>query len=439
MSFDLDIDNYSNNNLRDFFKLKKDYNDTDLEKQYQTITETLLLSKSSDEIGVDDKKQIYQFINQAKQRLLQNYQNSYNVTLFNERKAEEKAPNFNPYSSPPYSVAPHFAQDIYSKKKDYPNQINYDTATSLYVFNTIYSDNFLQNTLGVSNLYTFTLPEPIRDVVEINLSASQYPNIQPTFSPITGNNLFFISVDNTDISGTIMIPSGTYNTTQFPPLLQQVINTTLYGSYDPSGSYVFSVSIDPYTNNTIITNNLNQNFTLIFNRLEWAVDYSGQCPNPPPNFNTSDVVEYFQKNALLPRTAGFQMGFRQILLQGQSSYTSTSTYDSQLIDYYYFALNDYQINRRDNVNAVFQSSVFNNNILAIIPITSAPFTSTLDTGANFIYKSRKYFGPVNISKIEVALYNLNGQIINLYSNPFAFVLECKIQVKNPATIQNNTI
>jgi hypothetical protein len=76
--------------------------------------------------------------------------------------------------------------------------------------------------------------------------------------------------------------------------------------------------------------------------------------------------------------------------------------------------------------------LLNKNILALVPITSQPFTSTLDSGANFIFKNRNYTGPVNIQKVSVTFYDPNGFITQLNGTPFTFALELKIAYDNPA-------
>jgi hypothetical protein len=72
---------------------------------------------------------------------------------------------------------------------------------------------------------------------------------------------------------------------------------------------------------------------------------------------------------------------------------------------------------------MFQNQLFDNNILAIIPITTPAFTSTFDNNSNFIYKTRNYFGPVNISKISIKLTNQFGFPINMYSSDYVFCLQ----------------
>jgi hypothetical protein len=132
------------------------------------------------------------------------------------------------------------------------------------------------------------------------------------------------------------------------------------------------------------------------------------------------------------------MGFRNIINSGGTSYTSLSIYSSDIINYVYFALNDYVSNRIDEVTGIFFNSLLDKNILALVPITSPAFTSSLDSGANFIFKTRNYSGPVNLKKFTVTFYDPNGFVTQLNGTPFVFALELKIAYENPSVIKSIT-
>jgi hypothetical protein len=62
-------------------------------------------------------------------------------------------------------------------------------------------------------------------------------------------------------------------------------------------------------------------------------------------------------------------------------------------------------------------------MLAIIPVTTESFTSTFSDNSNFIYKTRNYHGPVNITKISIQLTDQFGFPINIYHSDFIFCLQ----------------
>jgi hypothetical protein len=72
---------------------------------------------------------------------------------------------------------------------------------------------------------------------------------------------------------------------------------------------------------------------------------------------------------------------------------------------------------------ILPNSLVDENILAVIPVTTPPFSITWDTMANFIYKTRQYLSPIDIYKMKFSLITKTGLLIDLNDNNFAFILE----------------
>ncbi len=140
------------------------------------------------------------------------------------------------------------------------------------------------------------------------------------------------------------------------------------------------------------------------------------------NFDDIDI-----KKDLFPSqfygTLGYQIGFRHIKYQGEQSYTSESVFDNSSIDYIYFILNDFVGAQTTNTFGILPESLLDKNILGVIPLTAGIFNSSFDNNSNFVYKTRTYYGPVNISKITVQLNNPIGNLIDLHNTDFIFFLQ----------------
>lgn len=463
---DLDIDNYSMNDFKNFFNLNDSDTTINIKMKIDETTNRLLFTEGSKYTNTD-KKALLQFINQAKDIIISRYENSTNTSILTLKNSQQTNMVIG---------APHFVQatDSYPEKHVNPAEFNY--RTKLIVFNSIYSDRGLTN--ENNNTYNFTFHETIQNVVGINLAALQYPNVELAFSSYKNNNLMYIQenyTNTTDLNGnpttnnidgkdaTIQIPDGTYSNADFQTILQAHINAALgypeTGTDGPATS-IFSlpryyVYINPNSYRTSIINNLNPiltnypqaltyskslvgnidfdaNFTMVFDKPTWTTNAANVCPGGSNDTNLTYITQNYSQNSLQYRSLGYQMGFREIIYQGSSAYKSTSIYNSNIVNYVYFVLDDFIGNRIDNVNGLFNNSVFDKNILALVPITSPPFTSQLDSGANFIFKTRNYSGPVKLQKISVAFYDPNGSISNLDGTPFSFALELKIAYENPA-------
>jgi len=87
--------------------------------------------------------------------------------------------------------------------------------------------------------------------------------------------------------------------------------------------------------------------------------------------------------------------------------------------YGYLSINDFQSNYANSFMVLFGDSVMDKNIIArvnLAAITSANgiFTTTNDQGLSVqLNKVRQYFGPVDIQKLHIRLYDEYGRTINL--------------------------
>jgi hypothetical protein len=457
-NFDLDVNNYSTNELKKFFKINDSDNSRNkIDEKMNIISEKLLFTDDSN-YDSETKKKLYRFLEKAKKKMYIDFaensdDNNFDMTIMKNNYN----PNVNSNFTRPSNLAagsPHFPLKIQNISGEYVNPVNIQYKTQLLVFNTSVCDNFLDSnkpsTIGNSGSYVFTLPKPLKNVVQCKLAALQYPNVQFTISGVRGNNLLEILEPSTNLSYTIKVPTGTYDYTQFPSILEYQINMAFNKTYNnvvpqPNSGYTppypvppeqptfgppnrYQVSISPYTHLTQITNLLGIPFILVLDKPTWTSNSTNVC------YKSTASIEpelYYEKNFLRTQTLGYICGFRNIIYPAAITQTSESVYDNQLIDYLYFSLKDYQLNRTDHVVGVFPGYFLDNDVLALIPITSQPFTSFLDSGANFIYKTRNYYGPVNISKIEVQLYGPLGNALPLFGNQFAFSIEFKLQYENP--------
>jgi hypothetical protein len=123
---------------------------------------------------------------------------------------------------------------------------------------------------------------------------------------------------------------------------------------------------------------------------------------------------------------GFLMGFRETYYTGQMSYTSESIFSNTYSNYLFFELDDYTGSQpSSSTYGLIGNDLLKGDILGLIPINSSLFSTTFDNNANFIYKKREYFGPVDISRITVKLLNQKGNIVNLHDTDYSFSIEVR--------------
>jgi len=436
-SIDLDINNYTIGELTKFFKLEPTYSAEDLDKKEKEISLNII---STDNSVYDTayKYDVLTFISTAKNILLAKTQRNYDVKPIQGApppSAPPPAAAANPTTSPanvgtilnPYSSHPSMQLQNIPQKT-----INAYVAPKLfknYVFNSLYRDDFFFSS-GESCMYT--LPTKLVNVMSISLAALQFPNVMFTFADAKKTTDIYIYEYNTALEAIVRIPEGNYSAALFPPVLEQAINEQIVGSYQPkytdaSGNLVnpnrFQVSISPYTNFTTIKNTTNEFIiSLLLNQP------LSTCQTPAKIFETD------YKNNILPQeiinTLGYQIGFRQTVYDGAKSYTSEAQFNPVYSQYIYFTLDDYVNNQCSNTFGVLPYSMYDDNILAIIPVTGELFSNTFGNNANFINKPRSYGGPVNISKIRIQLTSPAGNILNLHYAEFTFVLQVETLYDN---------
>ena len=111
---------------------------------------------------------------------------------------------------------------------------------------------------------------------------------------------------------------------------------------------------------------------------------------------------------------------------GSKYYRSETVVDVKTNKYIYLAIDDYQ----KSVNNLFLEGINNNsineNILARISLNSDDFTILMDNSIKLITEPRMYFGPVDLQKLRVRIFDDHGRILDMNNTNYSFVLTLKI-------------
>jgi len=418
-SLDLDINNYSTDDLINFFKLHNNYDSNELEERYKDITLNILQSKKD----LKYKYNLIDFINNGKTILLKNLDDENEPIIkkkvpktYIEKTDEENVEETVGKILNPLSSHPTLQRQKIDPKSS--NSYKVHTTTTNYIFNTLYRDNYFNT---ISNNCSFTLPFTIKNVTAISLSGMQVPNVSNTFSNEKETNQLFIHEDTTGIEGIVILPDGNYTSTDFAPILESAINIQLLGS-TPNR---FKVTLNQYTQKITISNTTNTFTMNILTKRYNATTRERFCLyNMELNTNVTDADK---KTGINPSdfayTMGYIIGYRQVLYSGFQSYTAESVYQDTLQDYYYFELNDYTDYQFNTTIGVFPTSFLSNNIIAVLPITTPKYTASFDNNANFIYKTRNYAAPINLKKLSIKMLGPQGDLVNLKQVDFSFCLQ----------------
>ena len=439
---DLDINNYSNEELIGIVKLNLEFSKDELNQAISTYQKII---KENKDYSIDYKQQLHEFFNKTKRRLSVLTNTFHNSNNFYDYKNDKPNSNTNlntPFKSFSVSNNVDMLNDYdtnYTEKehllnkqdtgkiiapltninnnplqyqripKDNINGYNQNKIVSSYVFNSQFRKNFLNTTPEDCE---FQLPNSINNVISIALSGLQIKNTMFAFSSYKYTNQIYIEEDTSGgtIGGIVSIPDGNYDENSFPGVLEYCINNQIIS--DNESEHRFKVLIDPNTLFLTISNDEN-NFT-IKTIVDQNMNYRLNDIDAKNKISTSNIVN----------TMGYQIGFRNIEYTNEKSFTTESNFNSQAYRYIYFSLDDFNNSNLDRTYGILPSeNILDDNILAIIPLSSETFDKNYIDSGNYINNKREYSIPINISKIRIKLLDYLGDLINNNYNDFTFTLE----------------
>ena len=442
---DLEINNYSDEELIDAIKLNLEFSKDDLDNAIANFKKII---ETNNDYSNNYKQQLIEFFNKAKRRLtvrVSSFYNSNNFIDYNNKSNDNKS-NDNIYNS--YSVSNNVdilndydtnyteQEHLLSKQdtgkiispltnvnnfplqfqripKNTINGYNQNKIISSYVFNSQFRNNFLNTTPEDCE---FQLPNSINNVMSISLSGFQFKNTMFAFSSYRYTHQIYIEEDTSGgiIGGTVTIPDGNYSITDFPGVLEYCINSQIIRDNisKEDNDYRFKVIIDPITQFLTISNDEN-NFT-IKTIVEKNMNYRLNDIDKKNKISASNVIN----------TMGYQIGFRNIEYASEKSYTTESTFNNEAYRFIYFSLDDFNNSNLDRTYGVLPGqNILDDNILAVIPLSSTSFDKNYIDNRNYVNKKREYSTPINISKVRIKLLDYLGDLINNNYNDFTFTLE----------------
>ena len=425
--FDLNIYNYTIADLERFLGLNDDYTFNDVMKNQKNMTKIIVDNRDLDK---HKKSAIVDFMESAKDKLVTKFKRTTDdgfIEDFTKLVVQTDEKNVVNQTSTTYAghsfvmnQETNTLNKILNNKEylnpieTYPTNISRGVLNNLkrktihqtVIMNSLYREDYL-NTL--SSDFTINLPYHFKNVLSLRLSSIQIPNVVYCISKRKKNNFVYIFEETTEIEGTVEIPDGNYSVVDFISVLEDAISTQL------STGVRFTVTYETSSGKLTIANTTNK-FSMTF-LMDAVTNYIA-------------VPEYRQVNSVAITEAykklGWIIGYRKAEYNNEMSYTTEGIYNGASSEYIYFTLNDFNKSQSQNIIGMFSRSIFGDNILAMIPMTSDSFSVCFDNGADFIEKKREYFGPVNIQRLKIQLLDQYGEVIDFNNMDFSFSLELEV-------------
>lgn len=414
MSFDLNINNYTKEELCEMFELPNNYDRNILEIKETKMRENIL---NNTEINTDVLQNTLNFIAQAKNILLNNENNSQDKTskfLENVYNSYYKMKSVNLEDSSEHMVqerknAPYLSS---FPSQFFPGIINPLKKKTRYMninIDSKFRDNYYSKS---SSNFNVDLQQNISDILTMQLQAIELPITFYNISKQFDNNYFYIDIPNTDTgeidSQLIEIPPGNYDYEG----LETAINKQLINKGGNFAYIVFKINL---TLNSIGTGQM-------------LVGLNSTTPTPfnfDLNFqkDRSGIENYGLSLAL---KLGWMLGFRNGKYTNNQNYVSEGIVDALGSRYIYLVIDDHTNNVNNSFYSVFNNSLLNKNILARISLQGQPFNVLSQNNYVIISNPREYFGPVNIQNFTVQLLDSYGRIVDLNNMDFSFCLTLQI-------------
>jgi hypothetical protein len=422
MNFDLNIGNYSKEELEEILELPTNYDENIIQMKETKLRQNIMNDLS---IPSTIKSKTLGFISNIKNILVltvnkNNSNNNANVgtkmeslaksynNIYNLNKNLTKSDTFDSGSTyiikqPPTPYGQSSPSEFYQgtinplNKRILRQNINIDTR---------FRENYYTSQ---SSNFHLDLPIRLTQVVSLQLSALEMPSTFYAVSKVFGNNFFVISLPETLNKEPLIItiPDGNYTYIA----LQTYINNFLAAATTPVEYQTIQFLVDV---NTPGGTGSGGSGKMVVGSTTGTLEFS-------LNFQT-DRYGNDDKQTPLPLKLGWLMGFREGYYENNVTYVSEGLVDLLGPRYIYLAVDDYNNNVSDGFYGAFTSSILNKNILARITLQGSVFNVINQNNLLLVTTSRQYFGPVDIQKLQIQLLDEYGRILDLNNMDYSFCL-----------------
>ena len=449
----LNSDNYSIEEIEKLFNLHKPYVFTDINNAKKTLVEQI---KGNNSLGIEKQNNILFFIDTIATRIsnkilsINQPNNGDNPPTIFDTTLIEQGSNF-------IIQSPSRVDGRYSKFEDgrvtagsteapsgFMNPLNVRTITQAVSIDSRFRPNYY-NTKSTN--FDMTLPALIKNVVSLRVATIELPMTYYAISKSYGNNNFLIVSQNTltNYAWNVILPDGNYEQSwaneskafHIETAINNALSTAIPGTWDGT-----TFTPDP------LTPNLNPKNDICF-----TIDrISGRGVFATPNGSTDSpliggFVIYFNVdpdgnldvNSPIQLRLGWQLGFRAA--KYFSGNFLEGTFGAAVSEgiclvcgprYGFISINDYQKNTGPPYIVAYGSSIFQDNIITRINLAALQgdvgvYQISSDPGLTTqMNRTREYFGPVDIQKLHIALYDEFGRIIDLNNMDWSLTLAFEV-------------
>lgn len=406
MNFDLNIENYTRDELIEMFELPINFDRNILDTKENNLKNSIM---TNTEINKKTIEKTLNFIVKAKNIILNGNNQNQNITPFQKKIEDFYNSSYELKTSKLDDPQEHMVQIRPDKPylSSYPseffpgiiNPLKKRTIKKNLNIDSRFRENYFTSS---STNYNVNLPINMNEVVQMQLASIELPTTYYAVSKQYGNNFFSIQANDLT-SQVINIPDGNYDQNT----IMQAINNQLSFLSAPYNQILFSI-------------NLVNGITGSAQTMVGFTDLSGNT-SLELNFQ-ADKYGVDDRGTPLPLKFGWILGFRNGIYTNNLNYVSEGVVDITGSKYLFLVVDDYKNNVNNNFFSAFNASVLNKNILARITLQANTFNILQQNNLSVITTPREYFGPVDIQILNIQLLDEYGRIVDLNNMDFSFCL-----------------
>ena len=374
MDIDLNLNNYSVEDLKQLFGVSSTFTILEVDQQKQILLDQLLHFNVNPQM----QKEIVTFLNSAKDTLV-------------------KQMELIPKQTTPF---------IYSNPSAY-FQGTFNPLEKRLITKTISIDTLFRSNYANSNAtdYTYTFPETINNVVSMQIKGIEIPYAWYTISTDKKNNKFSIIIGSATPL-VITIPDGNYNTIPY--------------ATPPSG-------LNPDIVTIIQTQLTSSGVQCVYDAASNRIVFQSSA---------SFTLDFTQQGTMLSCTSteglslGWILGYKYDVYTDEKKYIAESTYKTSFNNYFFIDVDDFHSNHVTDAlvsvvrtSKIGSTSYLGNNIMARIPVTGEYNSIIVNKLVDCILTKREYFGPVKLERMNIRLLDRFGKVIDLNNNDYSLVFE----------------
>ena len=444
-SFNLNSDSYSEVEIEELFNLRQNYTTKDIATAKTTLINQL---SSNKDLGAEKQREILFFIDTIANKIINT------ATAYNSLKAPHanilntQGTNF--IIEKPDRIAGKHADftmgrvtvDSTPAPPGYINPINVRTITQAISVDSRFRPNYY-NTKSTN--FDIILPAIQKNVVSMRVATIELPLTYYAVSQTQGNTTCVI-IDLTPTTPqkcwVLNLPDGNYEQSWSDHSKAEFIEVALNSAI---------LSAKPATidiNGVVTLTTTGTPTTLLATDLVYSLDrISGRSLFSTPTNSTLtkgftlrfnvDNTGSLNMDTSIQLRLGWQLGFRAAEYVCPIN-TATAACVSEGIclvsgpRYGFLSIDDHQKNTGPAYIVAFGNSILQNNIITRINLAALQadvgiYQSSSDPGLTTeLNRTREYFGPVDIQRLHITIYDEYGRVIDLNNMDWSFSLAFEI-------------